>query len=184
MTLYKVLGPNGESIHGGTGTWFLPKGKRPGKWMPKVEHVWVCSSGYHLVTITALPRWLILDCTIWEAEGRGAEDGDAQGKTAFAQARLLRRVYLSEKDMRLFAADCGEHVLPIFERTRPGDDRPRKAIEAARAFALGEIDQNAFDAAWDPAWDEEGAAAWAAAWDAERRWHAERLASYLTEEAT
>jgi hypothetical protein len=38
-----------------------------------------------------------------------------------------------------WAADCAEHVLPLFEAMRPSDPRPRKAIEAARAWARGEI---------------------------------------------
>ena len=38
-----------------------------------------------------------------------------------------------------WAADCAEHVLPLFERKHPQDDRPRKAIEAARAYARGEM---------------------------------------------
>ncbi len=36
------------------------------------------------------------------------------------------------------ALDCAERVLPIFERVYPGDDRPRLALEAARAYALGD----------------------------------------------
>jgi len=39
----------------------------------------------------------------------------------------------------LWAADCAEHVLPYFEAKHPQDDRPRKAIEAARAWVRGEI---------------------------------------------
>jgi len=38
-----------------------------------------------------------------------------------------------------WAADCAERVLPYFEAAFPDDDRPRKAIEAARAWACGEI---------------------------------------------
>ena len=38
-----------------------------------------------------------------------------------------------------WAADCAEHVLHHFERARPGDDRPRRAIGLARAWARGEI---------------------------------------------
>jgi hypothetical protein len=33
-----------------------------------------------------------------------------------------------------FAADCAEQVLPVFESRFPGDDRPRKAVQAARAW--------------------------------------------------
>jgi hypothetical protein len=43
------------------------------------------------------------------------------------------------RSQALWAADCAERVLPCFEDVFPGDDRPRKAIEAARAWARGEI---------------------------------------------
>jgi hypothetical protein len=49
---------------------------------------------------------------------------------------------LQDDDHRLlavWAADCAEHVLPLFERVRPGDERPRRAIELGRAWAKGEI---------------------------------------------
>ena len=36
-----------------------------------------------------------------------------------------------------WAADCAEHVLPLFEAERPDDPRPRHAIEAARTWADG-----------------------------------------------
>ena len=38
-----------------------------------------------------------------------------------------------------WAADCAEHVLPLFEAERPSDDRPRRAIELARGWARGEV---------------------------------------------
>ena len=40
-----------------------------------------------------------------------------------------------QKILALWAADCAEHVLPYFEDKRPGDDRPRKAIEMCRDWA-------------------------------------------------
>jgi hypothetical protein len=36
-----------------------------------------------------------------------------------------------------FAADCAEHVLPIFERAYPDDPRPREAIAAVRDWLEG-----------------------------------------------
>jgi hypothetical protein len=59
---------------------------------------------------------------------------------------------------RLFAANCAEHVLPIFEKHYPEDKRPRKAVEAARLYAVGAISAEDLAAA--------RAAARAAAWDA------------------
>jgi hypothetical protein len=41
--------------------------------------------------------------------------------------------------LALWAASCAEHVLPLFESVRPGDPRPRQAIEYARAWVCGEM---------------------------------------------
>ncbi|WP_223623067.1 putative immunity protein [Microbacterium sp. EST19A] len=49
---------------------------------------------------------------------------------------------LSETERRIvaaWAADCAEHVLPLFEAEAPDDDRARDAIDRARAFARGEL---------------------------------------------
>jgi len=55
---------------------------------------------------------------------------------------LRRGGTLTDDDHRLlatWAADCAEHVLPLFEAVRPADDRPRRGIEAARAWVRGEL---------------------------------------------
>lgn len=39
----------------------------------------------------------------------------------------------------LWAAECAERVLALFEAACPDDKRPREAIEGARAWARGEI---------------------------------------------
>lgn len=44
----------------------------------------------------------------------------------------------THKLLTLWAALCAEHVLHAFEKNH-NDDRPRKAIEAARAWVRGEI---------------------------------------------
>ncbi|MFF8401322.1 putative immunity protein [Streptomyces sp. NPDC014846] len=41
--------------------------------------------------------------------------------------------------LALWAASCAEHVLGLFESVRPGDPRPRQAIEHARAWTRGEV---------------------------------------------
>ncbi len=41
--------------------------------------------------------------------------------------------------LALWAAECAEHVLPLFEAARPDDLRPREAIAAARAWTRGEL---------------------------------------------
>ena len=75
----------------------------------------------------------------------------------------FRAVEGKDKEIRLFAADCAEMVLPIYEKEYPDDDRPRKAIQAARDYANELISVEQLAAARDAA-----VAAWAAAWAAAR----------------
>jgi hypothetical protein len=72
---------------------------------------------------------------------------------------VLDNVIGNKRLCRLFAADCAESVLPIFERHRPDDDRPRHAISVGR-------DPNSTDAARAAAGDAARAAAGDAAWAA------------------
>ena len=111
-----------------------------------------------------------------------------------------------DKILRLWAADCAERVQHIWLAKYPKDQRPAKAIKAARQFARGEITDAARDAARDAAWDA-AAAAWDAAFaardardaadaagaardaagaarDAEEQWQTERLIAYLKDEVT
>lgn len=78
----------------------------------------------------------------------------------------LRTVIGHDKEIRLMAADFAESVLHIYEKEYFEDFRPRKAIQAARDFANGLIDDAAW-AAWaarDASWAARDAsrAAWAA----------------------
>ena len=173
--LYKILGRNGEAIHGGSGTWFLPQGNRPGKWMPKVNEVRVCYTGYHLLKPMALLVWMDRDVKIFVAEGRGTADNGDEGKIAFQQARLIRVTAWTRICYPLFAADCAERSLESFERTFPDDKRPRQAIEVARKFAAGECSLEEVRAAWSAA----ESAAWSAAWSAARAAQTARLLQYI-----
>ena len=59
---------------------------------------------------------------------------------------------LDPTKLRLFACDCAEQVLPIYEKDYPHDKRPRKAVETARLFAEGKATQKEWDAARYAAW--------------------------------
>jgi len=132
------------------------------------------------------------------------EDDD---KIVVREARLLRRFEMwDDRTARLFACDCAERALPLFESERPDDNRPREAIEVARRYANGEATNEeltaaadaswaaSWDAAWNAAraaawnaarvaawaaWNEARAATWAATWAAEREWQYARLCEYL-----
>jgi len=87
---------------------------------------------------------------------------------------VLDNVLQNRRICSLFAADCAESVLHIFEAAYPNDDRPRKAIAVARNPNATSEDREAAwggtRAAWTAARTAWTAArtAWAAARDAAR----------------
>ena len=52
-------------------------------------------------------------------------------------AELLSK--LDHKTSVIWATDCAQHALLYFEEKYPKDNRPRKAIQAGRAWIRGEI---------------------------------------------
>ena len=82
---------------------------------------------------------------------------------------LLISELLDEKQLRLFACDCAEHVLHFFEKKQLNDRRPREAIEVARRFALGKATQEERKTARATARAAGRAAAWANAAESRRR---------------
>ncbi len=195
MELFKVLAVDGSACNGGSGKWYLPRGRRPGKWMPPLK-VDICHSGYHLVTAEGILDWVTADDNlIFSAEGRGVSE-QLENKYCFTESRLLGpRLIWNAKVARLFACDCAERTLWAFEDEYPDDLRPRQCVEVSRSFAIGnatkqELDAAgaaarvaARDAAWAAAWAAAGAAARVAArvaaGAAEKSWQTQRLLQYL-----
>ena len=174
--LYKWLDGN-TSTHGGTGGW------RKGRWRSVRGPLVPCQNGLHLCREKDLLGWIAP--TLWLAEHDG-ELVDAGDKLVVRRARVVGRLDgWNERTARLFAADCAERVLPLFESRYPDDDRPRKAIEAARLLANGEIGSAAdsaahsaaYSAAHSAAYSAAGSAAYSAARSA-REWQTVRLLDY------
>jgi len=196
--LFKVLGPDREAIHGGTGVW-----PEPGEWLSVDGPVEPCARGLHLCRARDLAEWVREGAWVWRAETSGVLV-DAGDKVVVARARLVGPVgVLSARVLRLFAADCAEsvahlhghhpacmeairvarlyaHGLTTDERRVAAGDAAWVAARAvagtaARAAARAADWAAAGDAAGDAAWDVAGAVTWAsagaagdAAWDAAR----------------
>ena len=137
---YKVL--NGLSpIYGQPTPW------KVGKWMPEIEGDLVaCKNGYHLCAgYSQLLEWL--GPNIYIAEWRG-DKIDAGDKIVVRQARIVKQLKTwNKRTKRLFAADCAERVLHIYERYYPGDSRVRDVIEISRKVARGELPASGLTAA-------------------------------------
>lgn len=189
MIAYKVLRADGTPYYGGTGRWHLPTADGPGEWMPAIGPV-LYGRGYYLCRDAAdLLEWL--GPTIWVAEVDGKVITH-HNKMVVERARLLRKLPWDARTAQEFAADCAERALPVYEAACPDDDRPRRAVEVARAYG-GEATRDelpARAAAWAAAKaatmavsDAAELAAWATAWAAraaanptEAAWAAARAA--------
>ena len=101
---YKVLKSDGSAVYG-TGKWFLPKGKKPGKWMPPIKgELEMCKKGYHAVDREHLVEWVNARIFVLEFKDEPVTDG--LSKYVGAQARLLSELKTwNERTARLFACD-------------------------------------------------------------------------------
>jgi len=163
MKYYKFLTENNKGQYSGFDfSNYLPKNGEPGEWLPKVESLNICHSGYHACKREDVFEWL--NAQMFEVELRGKKiTGD--NKIASQEMRFVRKLPFDDRDYRLFACWCAEQVLPIFEKEYPNDDRPRKAIKIARLFADGKATTKELAATRDAARDADWGAAWAVVWD-------------------
>ena len=141
----------------------------------------LCRRGYH-----ASPSWLDalgyapgpVACLV-EVDPVEVDDTAGQRKVV-SRTRTLVAGRDCSRELRLFAADCAERALQQEKAAgREPDPRSWAAVEAARAYARGEIDDDRLDAAWAAARAAARTAARTAARDAEIAWQSERLAWLL-----
>ncbi|WP_421859361.1 putative immunity protein [Oricola sp.] len=90
------------------------------------------------------------------------EAGCTFGEIACVACHIAQSDAEVQRRLRLWMADCAARVLHVFEETE-SSHAPRRAIEAARQFARGEIDDAASAAAGAAAGDAARAAATVAA---------------------
>ena len=177
-TLVKWLDVDRMPAHGGSGQW-----PEPGEWREVDGDLAPCVNGLHVCTLAQSMNWLTAECWLVEIDGDRIEEPD---KLVVRRARLTERVEAwNDRTARLFAADCAEHVLPLYEQQYPGDDRPRRCIAATRGYANGSVTRATWDAAWAAAEAAARAAAQAVAWAAARAvaWAAEDAAWAAAEAA-
>ena len=106
--LYKVIGPNGEPLHGGSGNWPLPKDGQPGEWREETGKLRLCFRGLHLVTEPA--RWWQPQCRIFAVEAEGiVGEPDGEGKVVCRRVRLLREITDAAELAALSIFVSGDH---------------------------------------------------------------------------
>ena len=169
---------------------YLPTDDQPGPWLPKVERLEFCKSGYHACTREKLLDWL--NAEMWEVEYK-VEPEHRDDKVNGSCIRFLRRVDgWNYQTARLFAVWCAREALKLIDNPDPlsiaavdvaeryangeatieelaaARAAARDAARAARAAAR-DAARAAWDAAWDAAWIAARDAAWIAARDAQNK---------------
>jgi len=94
-----------------------------------VDLWWIWAENYPLEAIESLAGQLFL----LEEPDRWA---DLQRERAGGWIEQIMN-QMPKKEKNLLAADCAEHVLPIYEGVYPGDQRPREAIRVRRLWIRG-----------------------------------------------
>ena len=146
-------------------TEYLPNGDEPGPWLPEVEQLELCESGYHACTSNQLLNWC--NAQLWEVEYKN-EPEQHYNKVNGHCIRFVRKIDTwNDRTARLFAVWCAREELKLVDEPDP---RSVEACNVAERYANGEAIKDELAAAWAAggaaAWAAAGAAAWAAAWAA------------------
>ena len=137
---------------------YLPKDGKPGPWLPKIEHIEPCASGYHGCEKKDLISWINDDLYVVQFRGNMEREDD---KVVAQEMRFIRKVKgWNEKNLRLAAADIVEQIsLPIWKKYHPDDTTLEDVIDVVRRYARGKASDTELSAAWSAA----ESAAWSAA---------------------
>ena len=166
---------------------------RLGEWTERVTDVRLCRRGYHTLAPAGLLEYARVGDSIVRCKRRGIGKFDRDKATNERVMPVEVVGIVTERALRLTAADCAESVLHIYAARYPDDPTLEVVIHTARAFAHGGATRDemaaASDAAWaaayaaarDAAWAAAYAAAWAAARDA--AWAAAYAAAYAAARA-
>jgi len=160
----------------------LPKDRAPhghkfrkGVWY-KVDDIKICNKGFH-ASENVIDAMLYVDAE-WLAKVEVRGDSQKQDdKQCWSEMRVLEWYKWTRKDSISLAIYAAELCIDNFEKAYPNDDRPRNAIEAAKAVLKKNTKKNreaAQSAAWSAAKSARSAesAAWSVAKSARSAWSA------------
>ena len=162
--LYKSL-PTDRSPHGYK--------FRLNKWNKIEGELEICENGFHASENIIHAMGYVTAGWVAKVEVRG-ESEIQEDKQCWSEMRIIEWHKWTKKDSVALAIFAAELCIKEFEKACPKDDRPRKAIEAARAVLENDTAKNrsaaesaaesaAKSAAKSAAWSAAESAAWSAA---------------------
>ncbi len=103
---YKIISADNKSCHGGDFNWaaYLPNGKKPGKWTPRIENVVACKKGYHVTKYWNM--WYEEGCRIFECEVDGVVVAAGESVVGVVDKVVCTRIRLCKEFIPQFNSDC------------------------------------------------------------------------------
>jgi len=150
---YKFLHKGLKSENGGT-KW------EKGVWKHQDGELKLCGNGFHCSIEPYDAFSYVQGELLAKVEVKGKHLSD-DNKECWSDMRVVKTYKWTKKDSLKLAIFSAELVLPNFEKEYPDDDRPRKAIEAAKKVLFHDTEKNRSSAR--SAWSSAGSSAWSAA---------------------
>lgn len=97
MEAFKFLDKNGESPYSHF-FWPLPKGDKPGDWLPEIPELIECKAGYHFTDTKNLLAWLQPRAFLFEPAGKVEQYNNKYASTG---GRLIKELSFPPKDGRI-----------------------------------------------------------------------------------
>lgn len=132
-TLYKFL-RTGLKSNSGDHTWEMDK------WYHE-DKVEICDKGFH-ASKTPLQAFSYVAGEIVAQVEVSGESEIQDDKESWSYMRIIKAYHWKRIDSIALAIYAAELVLHIFEEEYPEDDRPRKAIEAAKKVLSDDTEEN------------------------------------------
>ena len=145
---------------------------KKGKWYKIEGELEMCSNGFHASKlILDAMSFVNLECLAKvDVKGKSEKQDDKQ---CWSEMRIVKAWHWKKQDSVALAIYSAELVIDLFEKEYPEDDRPRKAIEAAKKYLQNPTEENksaarsAASVARSAAWSAARSVAWSAAESAE-----------------
>jgi hypothetical protein len=168
MTKYKFLRLKGNKIKSQSGK--EPCYWKIGEWK-KEEKISMCSYGFHCSN-TILDAFSFVNgevLAIVKTRGKSEKQSD---KECWQEMKIIKAYKWTKKDSVALSIFAAELVLDIYEKQYPDNDRPRKAIEAAKKVLQRDNEKNrsAAASAWSAAESAARSAAWSTVLDKINTW--------------
>lgn len=125
MRLYKFLRTGLKSEYGDC-QWTI------GEWK-KEENIAICSSGFHASEKVFDAFSYVRGELLARVEVRG-DCIKQSDKQVWSEMRIVKAYRWKKEDSVALAIFAAEQVISVYEKKYPNDERPRKSIEAAKAY--------------------------------------------------